>query len=92
MNTGSDSKAGGLGQHLNMSLVLYLFAGLVLTGGAVLGVALWPEKVVFGYEWAPVAYLPSAGALTFGILQGAVLAALGKGLHYLSKIARNTSK
>ncbi len=92
MKTNGDTGAGSLARYFDMSFMLYVFAGLILTGGAVLGVALWPEKVVFGYEWAPVAYLPSAGALTFGTLQGAMLAALGKGLHYLSRIAENTAK
>lgn len=77
---------------IDFSFVLYVLSGLIFLIGAGVGVAFWPEKVVFGYEWAPVAYLPSAGALTFGILQGAMLAALGKGLHYLSRIAENTSK
>lgn len=92
MNTNVNTGGGGLGQHFNMSLVLYVFAGVILAVGVVMCVAFWPAKVVFGYEWSPVAYLPSAGALTFGILQGAVLAALGKGLSTLGKIARNTSK
>ena len=75
----------------DLTFVLYLLSGLIFLIGLGVAVAFWPEKVVFGYEWAPIAYLPSAGALAFGILQGAVLAALGKGISSLGEIARNTA-
>lgn len=77
--------------HSFLSLLFFFLAGLSLLGGLILCALLWPGNPG-GDEWSTLAYIPAITSFTIGLVQFALFAAFGQGLHYLSQIALNTKK
>ena len=72
-----------------LSLLLFFLASLSLLGGLVLCVQLWPGDPGYGNQWKTIAFIPAITSLSAGVVQLALFAALGQGLHYLKQIASN---
>jgi hypothetical protein len=76
-------------EYAFLSLLLFFIAILGLIGGLVVGVEFWPSG--YGYDDA-LKHARQIYAITFifaGVIQFALFAALGQGLHYLRQIASN---
>lgn len=85
------SVEGGV-EYPPISMLLFFLAGSSLLGGLILGGKLWPNETAYGIEWNIIVYLPSITWLTVGLVQFALFASFGQGLHYLKQIASNTRK
>lgn len=70
------------------AMVLYLIGILSLLGGIKLGSDLWPSDS----RVDPVAYQPAIIMFTVGVVQAALLTAVGLALTYLERIEINTRK
>lgn len=75
-----------------LSLLLFTLATLSLLGGLILSIQLWPSLPGHRQQLATVTYIPALTPLVVGVVQLALFAGLGQGLHLLKIIALNTSK
>lgn len=73
-----------------LSIVFYILAGLSVLGAIVLAIFFHPGEPDYGYKWKAHMYVPMIVALTAGIMQAALLAAIGSALRYLQLIVQNT--
>ena len=72
--------------------LLSVLSLLSFLGGLVMAFALKPGDPGYGLSWETVAYLPSIIAITAGVVQFALLAALSEVVAYLYRIEFNTRK
>lgn len=75
-----------------LSLLFFFLAGLSLLGGLILCGQLWPGDPGYRNEWKTIAYIPAITWFTVGLVQFALFAAFGQGLHYLRQIVSNTEE
>lgn len=73
-------------------MIFYILSALCFVGGAFLSFRLLPGDPEYGYEWKTIAYLSSIIAFVSGFVQAALFSAIGKGVYYLDKIAKNTRR
>lgn len=89
---GAASGTQGRPGYSALSALLFVFAGLFLISGAIIGYAAWPNPNDFEYMQPPdAAYIAPLAWILGGILQFALFAAIGQGLHYLKLIAEKAT-